>query len=170
MKTMTSSHDPQAFHKLQELVRDIDIAMMTTVTPDGALHSRPMVTLEFGDDGEIWFFTSEESGKVHDLAAEHAVNLSYADPKKQRYVSVTGSAALVHDRERAKELWTAQVKKYFPHGLDDPHLALLRVRVETGEYWESPGGKAASLFHPRKAGDDDREHAKIAVRATPTSG
>jgi len=165
-------------HKLQELVRDIDVAMMTTVTPDGALHSRPMVTLHFGEEGEMWFYTSQESDKVHDVESENAVNLSYADPRKERYVSITGNASVVHDPERVKELWTPRAKKYFPKGADDPQLALLRVRVETAEYWDSPGGESASLIHagrhahggPEAKEAGGAEHTKVDIRATPTSG
>lgn len=156
-------------------MRDIDIAMITTVTPDGALRSRPMATREINDDGEIWFFTSDDSGKVDDLAQEHAVNVSYAEPKKQRYVSVTGSATITRDRERAKELWSPVLKAWFPGGIDDPHLALLCVRIETAEYWDSTSSKMVQLFEMAKAAAtghsaDLGENTTVAVRATPASG
>jgi len=175
MKTTTASADPKAFHKLQELVREIDVAMITTVTPDGALHSRPMATVGFDDNGTIWFFTADDSGKVRDLEAEHAVNISYADPRKQRYVSVTGNASVVHDRDKAKELWKPSLKTYFPRGLEDAHVALLAARIETAEFWDSPSGKMAQLFSRKKTGHDGDdpepgEHTKVAVRATPASG
>src|SRR4051812_45051485 len=175
MKTTTSAADPKAFHKLQEMVRDIDVAMVTTVTPEGALRSRPMATRKFDDDGVIWFFTSDESGMAHDLQEEHAVNVSYADPKKQRFVSVTGAANMVHDREKAKALWHASLKSYFPHGLDEPHLALLTVRIENAEFWESPSSKMVRLFEGNKRDSgsespDGSEHTKVEVRATPASG
>lgn len=174
MKTTTQSRDPEAYEHLRDLVRDIDIAMITTVTPDGALHSRPMVTREFDEEGELWFFTVDESAMAHDIEAEHAVNISYADPRNRRYVSITGSASIVHDAEKARELWDASLKPYFPRGIDEPHLALLRVKIETAEYWESPAGKAVRLVkEPGGAdhnSDEAGEHTKIDVRATPASG
>jgi general stress protein 26 len=174
MKKTTQARDPAAFEKLQTLVREIEVAMITTVTPDGALHSRPMVTCDFDEEGEMWFFTADDSGIVHDLDAEHAVNVSYADPKKRRYVSVTGNAAVVHDRAKAHELWVASLKPYFPRGLDDPHVALLRVRIESAEYWESPASKAMRVFGRAARGgtdaDEAGEHTKIDIRATPASG
>lgn len=178
-KSTTSAGDPEAFAKLQAFVRDLDIAMVTTVTPDGALHSRPMMTRDFTDDGEIWFFTADNSEKVADIAAEHAVNLSYADQKKQHYVSVTGSASIVHDSAKAKALWDSRVKTWFPRGLEDPHLALLRVRVVVAEYWDSPTSRMVRLFGstdtPRAQGaHSDQgtpgEDVKVAVRAAPSSG
>lgn len=174
-KSTTSARDPEAFAKLQAFVRDIDIAMVTTVTPEGTLHSRPMMTREFTDDGEIWFFTADDSGKVADIAAEHGVNLSYADPKKQHYVSVTGSASIVHDSAKAKSLWDPKVRTWFPRGIEDPHLALLRVRIEYAEYWDSPTSRMVRLFGSAKSAGaghapDAGEDTKVAVRATPASG
>lgn len=167
-KTTTASRDPEAFEKLQDYVRDIETAMVTTVTPDGALRSRPMATREFTDDGEIWFLTSDDSGKAGDLESEHAVNLSYADAKRHHYVSVTGNGTIVHNRDHAKQLWHPRMKSWFPAGLDDPHLALLRVRIETAEYWDASSSKMVQLIPSSER--DGGEHAKIDVRATPASG
>lgn len=173
--TTTASRDPAAYAKLRELVKDIDIAMVTTVTPDGALRSRPMATRAFESEGELWFFTADDSAKADDLAAERAVNVSYADPGSQRYVSVSGNATILRDRDKAKELWTPVLKAYFPGGLDDPHLALLRVSVETAQYWDSPSSKMVQLFEmTRAAATGGRPHLgenkTVAVRQTPTSG
>ena len=38
-----------------------------------------------------------------------------------------------------KELWSPVYKAYFPEGLDDPALRLLKVNVHKAEYWESHG-------------------------------
>jgi general stress protein 26 len=175
MKTTTASADPKAFAKLQEMVRDIDIAMVTTVTPEGSLRSRPMATRRFDSDGTLWFFTADDSEKAHDLEDEQAVNVSYADPKEHRYVSVTGNATIVHDRNKAEQLWSPPVKAYFPGGLDDPHLALLSVRVESAEYWDSTTSKMTQLFEITKAAatgekPDLGENVKVDIRATPASG
>jgi general stress protein 26 len=175
MKTTTATSDPGTYAKLQDLVDDVDIAMVTTVTPDGALRSRPMATREFGDDGILWFFTADDSGKVHDLEAEHAVNVSYAEPKKQRYVSVSGSASVIRDRQKVKELWLPMFKNYFPQGLDDPHLALLQVKIESAEYWDADSGNMVQLLNPAKSGrtagdPNGGEHVKVRVQATPASG
>ena len=134
----TAPEDNAALAKVNELIRDIRIAMLTTQTPDGALRSRPMATQGGVDErGELWFFTADDSGKAHEIAQEHHVNVSYAEPKDQRYVSISGRGVIVRDRERAQRLWTAALKEWFPAGLDDPRLALLRVRVEAAEYWDA---------------------------------
>ena len=174
MNVTTQSLDPQAFNKLRQLVEEIDIAMITTVTHDGALHSRPMVTRELSDDGHLWFFTADNSGKAHDLAEEQSVNVSYADSSVQRYVSITGNATIVHDAVRARELWEPHLNRYFPRGLDDPHLALIDVRVETAEYWDfSPEQSGSIKEHPANQENRDGgrgDHTRVDIRATPASG
>ena len=141
----TTILDPQVRKKFQEMVSDIRFAMLTTVCGDGSLRSRPMATLDSPFDGDLWFFTDDDSHKIDEITQEHHVCVNYAEPGKQKYVSVSGLASLVHDKQRAKELWTPAAKAWFPRGVDDPHLGLLRVRVQAIEYWDSPSSKMVQL-------------------------
>jgi general stress protein 26 len=131
--------------KLATLIEKIEIAMMTTVSKDGWLHSRPMYTQRHDFDGTLWFFVSKNSVKVDEIANHPRVNISYAAPNDQRYVSVSGTAALVEDRAQAKKFWSPLYKAWFPGGLDDPELALLRIDVEHAEYWDPPSGIVVQL-------------------------
>lgn len=85
--------------------------------------------------------TSDETSASRDIIDEHLVNVSYADPEGQRYVSVSGRAAILHDPARQEKLWRSEFARYFPRGLADPHLALLRVRIESAEYWDVMAGR-----------------------------
>ncbi len=136
----------QSIKKLGELIKDIQFAMLTTVDEDGKLRSRPMATQRAEFDGELWFFTGASSEKVDEVEHEHQVNVSYADTEHQRYVSVSGAAQLVRDQQKARDLWNPAYKAWFPDGLDDPDLALLRVRVEKAEYWDSPSSTVVHLL------------------------
>jgi general stress protein 26 len=125
--------------KLRELVKDIDFCMLTTVNENGDLHSRPMSSNgDIDEDGDIWFFTNASSHKVSEIAKLPRVNVSFSDPDNQRYISVSGTAQLVRDREKIEELWRPEFKMWFPEGKDDPEIALLRVDLEKAEYWDSP--------------------------------
>lgn len=149
--------------KVGELLKDVRIAMLTTVADDGSLRSRPMGTQAGEFTGELWFFTSDDSGKVSEIGREHQVGLSYANPEKNSYVSITGTAQVIHDRAKAKELWTPLLKAWFPQGLDDPKLALLRVDVQSADYWDSPSSKMVSLYRLAKAAvtGNPRDAAKL---------
>jgi general stress protein 26 len=131
-------HD-QEVRKVWDLMRRCKFAMMTTVNEDGSLHSRPMATLSKQDfDGNVWFFTQAGSPKVDEVDKHHEVNLAFSDPDKQNYVSVAGTAFLVRDKAKAKELWSEPLRTWFPKGLDDPQLALLKVEMKSAQYWDSP--------------------------------
>ena len=141
----STTADQNDVKKLGELIKDISVAMMTTICDDGTLRSRPMVTQQVPFDGTLWFFTRGDSPKVDEVRQHHEVNLSYAKPDAQHYVSVSGTAAVVRDREKLKELWNPMYKAWFPKGLDDPELALLRVDVSKAEYWDSPSSTMVHL-------------------------
>ena len=132
------THD-EKIKKLGELIKDIDIAMLTTVDEDGSLRSRPMGTQEVEFDGDLWFMTAIDTGKAGEILRENRVNVSYAKPGDNRYVSVSGTAVLINDKAKIDELWSPIYKAYFPEGKDDPRLRLIKVRVEKAEYWESLG-------------------------------
>jgi len=146
---MTAKLTPTAdLQKLRDLVKEIDFCMMTTIDERGDLHSRPMSSNgQIDPDGIIWFFTGAFSHKVSEIANESRVNLSFADPSNQSYVSVSGKARLVRDRQKIDELWKPQFQMWFPEGKDDPNIALLRVKVEKAEYWDSPSSTVAYAFN-----------------------
>jgi general stress protein 26 len=157
---MQGSHNsPEDFARLRELIEDIRIAMMTTQDADGTLRSRPLQTLRCAGDGLLWFFTSASSPKVTEAqAGGWQVNLSYSNPGKQDYVSISGRASLSRDRKMMEALWNKWVEVFFPKGLDDPDLALLRVDIEKAEYWDSPGtavGRAYAITKALVTGNKD---------------
>ena len=131
--------------KLAKLIKGIKIAMLTTMTAEQALRSRPMYTQQTPFDGALWFFVQADTGVVKEITGNEQVNVSYADPSDNRYVSVSGRAAVTRNREKAAELWNEINRAWFPKGLDDPNLALLRVDVIDAEYWDAPNGKVVQL-------------------------
>src|SRR5690349_5444959 len=164
--------DRNDIEKIRDLIKGIRFAMLTTVDTDGSLRSRPMATQEAEFDGELWFFTGASSPKVDEVERDHRVNVSYAAPDDNTYVSVSGTARMVRDKAKAKELWNPALKAWFPEGLDDPDLALLRVRVEKAEYWDSPSSKMVQLYGLAKAmltgkrADDIGENEKIDLQGS----
>lgn len=143
---MTHHQDRQSsIEKLNTLIKDIKFAMLTTAEPDGTLRSRPMATQQAPFDGDLYFFTYGHSPKVEEAQQDHNVNLSYADPDDNVYVSVSGKAQLLRDRQKMEQLWNPIYKAWFPKGLDEPDIALLKVNVEQAEYWDSTNNKIVQL-------------------------
>lgn len=131
--------------KIHELIHDIRVAMLTTVGQDGTLHSRPMMTQEAEFDGTVWFLTGQDTAKTGEVAAHRSVNVSYAEPADHRYVSLSGLATVVKDRQKEQQLWSPAYRAWFPEGLDDPNLVLLKIDVEAAEYWDAASGKMVAL-------------------------
>jgi general stress protein 26 len=144
---MAKSIQQEQIAKLAELIKDIQIAMLTTNTPDDSLHSRPMGVQQVEFDGDLWFFTKSSSRKSAEITHDPRVNVAFAQTDKQRYVSISGQAALIVDRAKMKSLWSPTYRVWFPEGLDDPELQLIKVTVDGAEYWDaSAGGVATQIF------------------------
>lgn len=147
----TSAQNSDDIKKLWGMIKDIRFTMMTTIDDDGTLRSRPMVAQQSEFDGDLWFFTGADTHKVDEVNQHHEVNLSYADPDDQNYVSISGTAQLVRDRKKIEELWSEPLATWFPKGKDDPNIALLRVHVTKAEYWDSPSSAMVHAYGYVKA-------------------
>ena len=155
----------QTQQELWERIEEVRTAMMTTVELDGSLRSRPMWTQGDEFDGSLWFFASDDGALADELTREPRVGLSYGAPDKDLYVSVSGRAELLHDKARAEEMWNTFAQAWFPGGVDDPNLVLVRVDVEQAQYWEDKKPKVlqfaeivvgAVTGNPPKSGDEKK--------------
>ncbi len=136
----------QSIEKLNELIKNIKTAMLTTIGQDGMLRSRPMLTQEKPFDGDLWFFTAKDSEKVKEIKSHPKACVTYALPEDRLFVAASGTAEVLEDREPKEKYWSEPIRAWFPQGLHDPNLVVLRVRVEQAEYWEMPFGKMQQLF------------------------
>ncbi|WP_373539321.1 pyridoxamine 5'-phosphate oxidase family protein [Chamaesiphon sp.] len=165
---MTTATDlDRSLAKIRDLIKDINFCMLTTIDDDGSLRSRPMsVNGEVEANGDLWFFTYGSSHKVTEVDRHEQVNVSFAAPDKQCYVSLSGTAELVTDRAKMQERWQPELKAWFPQELDEPDIALLKVNATTAEYWDAPASwvaKAVGYVKAATTGEQENstEHAKI---------
>ncbi|MFS0868536.1 pyridoxamine 5'-phosphate oxidase family protein [Paenibacillus xylanilyticus] len=128
----TSDHQ-EAIKKIQELIKDIDVAMLTTVSEEG-LVSRPMKTQDVEFDSNLWFLTKKDTSKFHELLRNQQVNVAYVG---KSFLSIRGEAELVESSEKIKEFWSPAYEKVLETTYDDPNLVLIKVTAESAEYWDS---------------------------------
>jgi general stress protein 26 len=152
--------------ELKSKIKSIRFAMFTTIDEHGHLISRPMTNQDTDAEGNLWFFTSTDTELWENIVANPQVNLSFAEPEEQVYVSISGSAERVVDRERIKAMWNPAVQAWYPHGPDDPHVMLVKVVSHSAEYWDSSASGMVSLYKMAKAvltgtTPDEGEHARI---------
>lgn len=141
---MATTHktDEEKRAKVREMINSIRDAVLVTRSSDGSLHGRPMSTADVDEKWDkIWFATQRDTGKVNEVADDDHVHLGYS--KSGEYVSVSGRARTVRDKQKNHELWSPLWKNWFS-GPDDPNLVLLEVTPEVAEYWDS-GSKVFAL-------------------------
>ncbi len=136
---------------ISEKIAEVHFGMFTTLDDSGVMSSRPLTSQQVDDKGQLWFFTSDASGFVRHLPGNPSVNVSFSDVHENLYVSVSGRAELVKDQAKAQELWNPGVQVWFPLGLEDPHVSLIRVKIETAEYWDSTASRMRRFISFTKA-------------------
>ena len=157
---VTPQERQERIDKLADLIDDIRICMLTTIDSDGTPWSRPMAVQEVAFGGDLWFFTRDDSEKVDHIERNRKVSAAFSLPDDQEYVTMAGTALIVKDKQKAEEMWSKPLEAWFPKGLDDPHLRLIKVEVERAEYWDSPASPivyALGLVKAKLTGEPARD-------------
>ena len=150
----TDQHDaPTATEqrtRLREILDDAGTVMLVTHDRSGTSHIRPMAVAQVDEEGTIYLSTSIKTAKIAEIEADPRVDLVFQG--KVQFATVSGKAAISHDRALINELWKESWKLWFPKGKDDPDLVILVVSPERGEYWDQSGASGISfLFRAAKA-------------------
>jgi len=147
---MTDASDAnQDVRKVADLMTGQRLGMLTTSAPDGTLTSRPMALQEVEFDGDLWFFAERGSRKMRHIDAHPQVNVTVGSGST--WVSLPGAATLVDDEAKKNDLWNAGVAAWFPDGPDASEVVLIKVDATSAEYWDTPGGRIATVLSFAKA-------------------
>lgn len=157
--------DAAARTKVWEMIKDVEVAMMVTMDEEGRFRGRPMRAMKHEQGDVLWFFTQDHTPKIDEVEGDERVLLAYSDPKAQNYVSISGTAEVVRNVAKQKELWSEPLRVWFPKGPEAPEVALLKVTVDGAEYWDSPSStlihaygyvKAMATGKPPSAGENEK--------------
>ncbi len=140
-----------SIENLREKIKSIRFAMLTTQNEDQSLSSRPMTQQQLDENGILWFFVSDQSQLAQDIARQPKISVTFAEPADSVYVSISGNAEVIKYREKVEELWSPAVAAWYPDGIDDPHVSLIKFTIHTAEYWDSHTNKMLQLFAIAKA-------------------
>src|SRR4051812_24030991 len=129
--------------RLYKMIDGLDAALLTTRRRDGHLVTRAMANQKHAPGADLWFVTSESSGKLDDLAHDKHVNVAYFKDRTAEWVSIAGFARTSRDPQTIRELWSPEWKLWFPedgeraHGTpDDPRIVLIGVDVHSAMFLE----------------------------------
>jgi general stress protein 26 len=138
--------DRPAIEKIQELVDHNSICMFTTRLDDAPLTTRPMGVQKVDDEGNLWFLSALSSRKNGEIEMDSRIQLFFSNVSDQEYLSLYGTATVVRDKEKIKELWNPIAKAWFNEGVDDPDISALRVAPQEAYYWDTKSGRMISLL------------------------
>ena len=128
--------------ELSKKMRAIDFTMLTTRTASGVLTSRPMSNNgEVDYDGDSWFFTTEDTSMVADIAADPVVGLTLTGDKGLLgkpgiFIAVEARAELIRDKAQFEAHWTKGLDRWFPQGVETPGLVLIKAHANRIAYWD----------------------------------
>ncbi len=125
-------------------MKDIDLCMLVSRGLDGALDARPMSNnREVDYHGTSWFFTTDDTQLVAEIAKDPAVGVTYGGKAglwgliaPRTFIHVDGHARVIRDRLLMARHWRDALGRWFKHGLDTPGLALIEVEAHRIRYWE----------------------------------
>ena len=151
----------QNIGRLIEMIKDVRICMLITNEKNAEnLSGRPMSISKIDDDGSMWFFTKASSYKVEEIEESKKVSIAITNESSNNYLMIHGSATLVNDKIKMKELYSSILKAWFPLGLDDPDMTLIKVTPNEVNYWDSSSSKMVVLFNIIKAIVTGKEYAE----------
>ncbi|MBE7367008.1 pyridoxamine 5'-phosphate oxidase family protein [Ramlibacter pallidus] len=132
---------------LWDLIKDTRFCMLSHRHADGSLHSHPLTMQNKAlDEGDmVWFFVSRTTEVGQRLRQDGNVNLSFANVKDDTWVSITGTASVIEDLQKKKDLFNPIAKAWFD-GPEDPNLELVGVRIEEAEFWNVKENKLLQLL------------------------
>lgn len=136
----------EAMKKIKELADAADICLFTTNLTELPLSARPMSRQHVDDDGTLWFFSHKDSHKNEHIERDNRVQLFFSNRNSSEYLSIYGTAEVIRDPVKAKEIWSPIAKTWFHEGPEDPTLTLLKVTPEDGYYWDTKDGKLVTLL------------------------
>lgn len=126
-----------AVEQMKKSAATSDVCMIITTGTDGNRHNRPMAAVKIDDDGSCWFFASRSSGKLKDLAVNNKIQIVFADPSTGDYMEVHGEGVVICDEKEITDKWSPLVNKWFPNGIKDPEVCLVRIEVTSVFYWDA---------------------------------
>jgi general stress protein 26 len=121
---------------LSKLMRKIDFCMFVTQGNRGGMSSRPMSNnRDVSFKGDCYFFTDGKTQKVRDIKANPQVSLNF-EGAKDLFISVSGKAKLITDKQTFMEHWVDDLGRWFKKGIDTPGLTLIHVKGSKLRYWQ----------------------------------
>ncbi|MBI3925972.1 MAG: pyridoxamine 5'-phosphate oxidase family protein [Armatimonadetes bacterium] len=132
--------------ELVELLDDFNVCMLTTISQEGHLHSRPMALQEPEEDMPLWLISSTTTSAGRHVAQRRELNIACYRSSDMAWISIAGVGEIDAERERIRRLWKDGWKTWFTEGPETPGIAILKVQPISVTYWLPEQSRAGLLF------------------------
>jgi general stress protein 26 len=144
--------------RVWDIVEKVGVCMLTTQFA-GGLRARPLEARPDRDAGLIFFVTDLHSAKEDEIEAAPDIGLVFIDPGDKAYLSLTGRACVIRDRQKIKAAWRNTDAVWWLDGPDDRNVCLLQIEPLTAELWDGTGKRRCDGLRVRQ-GEVDRSGAR----------
>lgn len=121
------------------------IAMFGNNTGDGYPNIKALIKCENEGLKTIWFSTNTSSKRVPMLQKDGRTCVYFVDFDHWEGLSLIGDIELLQDAASRKRIWHVGDEKYYPLGITDPDLTVMRFTTRSCNYYH---GLANLTFEP----------------------
>jgi general stress protein 26 len=137
MKMERIRTDIAAVDQMKSLADTSIICMLITTDAEGKRSNKPMAAIRIDDEGNCWFFASKSSGKIKDISTNNKIEVVFANPDSDDYLEIHGSGSTICDTGEIQRNWSPLVNEWFPKGITDPEICLVKIDVTSVFYWDA---------------------------------
>ena len=109
-------------------------------------HAQPMTAHFDGEQGPLYFYAHRNSRIAQAAERSLPAVFHYVGRKHDLYACVHGDVVMSDDAGAIERFWSEEVARWYPHGRDDPDLALLRFTPLSAQIWLPSDGAEPKLF------------------------
>lgn len=129
--------DSENLHRFEDYFKNFTTGMLVTHNRGKQLRGRPMHILCLDNSNNIWLSSTLDSEKIKEIGEDSRVAL--VCQSGSNWISITGNASVITDKEKKEELWSESLRIYFPEGKNSEEYALIRIETLWAEFWDFSG-------------------------------
>lgn len=114
----------------KEIMTNAKNCAFITIDSLGAAHARAMDPFLPEEDFTVWMATKPSSLKIKQLQGNNNVTLYYFDKESVSYVTLQGTASIVHSRNEKEKFWKKEWKNFYKNRTSD--YALIKFIPKAG--------------------------------------
>lgn len=112
---------------IEDMIDNAGLSIISSIDEDGYPVSRAFLGFKIRDGlKEFYFSTNTPTNKVKQFGANPKASVYFFD--KSRFIGclLTGEMELLYDMDSRKKVWSDGDEMYYPGGIEDPDMTVLR--------------------------------------------